>query len=167
MHALCHLADDVKNFGTTLNEISGFSFENHLQKIKKSVRTAQNPIAQISKRLTELENARCRRIPKKLHLFTSTRKKDSCFMLKNNRIAFIKEKRDDRKYVCEILSRRSLGSFFSNPSDSRLINVYFVASRREVHHRTLVEHNDLLRKMVCIPCEGGNVLVPMLHGIER
>lgn len=92
VHALCHLADDVENFGTTLNEISGFSFENHLQKIKKSVRNAQNPIAQISKRLTELENARCRRIPKKLHLFTSTRKKDSCFMLKKQQDSFYKGK---------------------------------------------------------------------------
>lgn len=133
----------------------------------KSVRNAQNPIAQISKRLTELKNARCRRIPNKLHLFTSTRKKDSCFMLDNNRIAFIKGKRDDRKYVCEMISRKSLDSFFANPSDSRLIIVYFVASRKEVHHRTLVEHNDLLRKMVCIPCEGGNVLIPMLYGIKR
>lgn len=34
VHALCHLADDVNNFVTTLNEISGFSFENHLQKKK-------------------------------------------------------------------------------------------------------------------------------------
>lgn len=71
------------------------------------------------------------------------------------------------KYVCEIISRRRLDSFFANPSDSRLIIVYFVASRKEVHHRTLVEHNDLLRKMVCIPCEGGNVLIPMLYGIKR
>lgn len=120
-HALCHLADDVNNFGTTLNEISGFSFENHLQKIKKSVRTAQNPIAQISKRLTELENARCRRIPKKLHLFTSTLKKDRCFMLRNKKIVLIIEKRDDRKYVCDIISGRSLSNFFVSPCDLTFI----------------------------------------------
>ena len=167
VHALCHLADDVENFESSLNEISAFPFENYLQNLKKCVRKAQNPIAQISKRIKEIEKSNCRRISKRTHLQVGTRKKDSCFMLKNNRIVIIREKRDDQKYVCDMISRRSLTNFFTDPCDSSLIDVYFVPSRRVVYHRILVEHLELERKIVYLPCDGGHVLIPMLHGIER
>lgn len=61
----------------------------------------------------------------------------------------------------------SFGSFFLNLSDFCFINVYFVVFRREVYYRILIEYNDLLRKMVCIFCEGGNVFIFMFYGIER
>ncbi|WAR00574.1 hypothetical protein MAR_024946, partial [Mya arenaria] len=34
VHLLIHLSDDFRNFGCSLNDISGFPFENHLQSIK-------------------------------------------------------------------------------------------------------------------------------------
>lgn len=40
VHSLVHLPEDVWNFGTSVNEICTFPFENHLQKLKKSVRNA-------------------------------------------------------------------------------------------------------------------------------
>ncbi|KAG1698564.1 hypothetical protein GQR58_005730 [Nymphon striatum] len=76
VHSLIHIPDDVKNFGTSLHEISVFQFENHLQKLKKSVKKAQNPIAQISKRLTESEKSKCRRTPKRNYHYVSVHKKD-------------------------------------------------------------------------------------------
>lgn len=71
------------------------------------------------------------------------------------------------KYVCEIISRRRFDSFFVNLSDFWFIIVYFVVFRKEVYYRILVEYNDLLRKMVCIFCEGGNVFIFMFYGIKR
>ena len=50
-----YLPDDVEYFQTTLNEISAFKFENHMQTIKKSVKNSYNPVSQIVMRLQEKE----------------------------------------------------------------------------------------------------------------
>lgn len=59
MHHLIHLADDVENMECSLSEISAFIFENYLGKLKKLVRTPNQPLAKICRRLHEyryLEN---------------------------------------------------------------------------------------------------------------
>ena len=55
VHGLLHVADDVQYFGTSLDNVSAFKYENYLQTIKRLVRGASNPIAQVSKRLHEHE----------------------------------------------------------------------------------------------------------------
>ena len=50
VHSLLHLADDVKNFNCSLNEISCFPFENYMQELKEHVRSGQNPIVQVAKK---------------------------------------------------------------------------------------------------------------------
>jgi len=57
VHSLIHLPDDVEHFNCSLNGISCFPFENYLQTLKKMVRQSRNPIAQVAKRLSELENS--------------------------------------------------------------------------------------------------------------
>ncbi len=44
VHGLIHLHEDVRHFNCSLNDISGFPFENHLQQIKKQVRSGKNPL---------------------------------------------------------------------------------------------------------------------------
>lgn len=75
VHSLQHLPDDVQHFGTSLNEISAFQYENYLFKLKKYVRKSQNPIAQIAKRMKETETFPSKQMPKKLHITISTKKK--------------------------------------------------------------------------------------------
>ena len=50
VHSIVHLPDDVINYSCSLNELSAFKFENHMQKLKKKVRNSNNPIVQIIKR---------------------------------------------------------------------------------------------------------------------
>lgn len=52
VHGLIHLPLDVQQCGS-LDHISAFPFENHLQKMKKLVRKPERPIAQIIRRLSE------------------------------------------------------------------------------------------------------------------
>jgi hypothetical protein len=53
VHGMLHIADDSTKYGCSLNAISAFPFENHLQIVKKYVRNPQNAIAQCAKRIAE------------------------------------------------------------------------------------------------------------------
>lgn len=53
IHALIHLADDVRTLGT-LDTFSAFRYENYLRKIKQLIRKAELPLQQIHNRLTEV-----------------------------------------------------------------------------------------------------------------
>lgn len=50
IHNLVHIADDVLNMGCSLSRINCFPFENTLGKIKRTLRTAVKPLAQICRR---------------------------------------------------------------------------------------------------------------------
>jgi len=54
IHGLLHLAADSKRFGP-LDNFSAFRFENYLGKLKRLVRSSNNPLAQIQRRLHETE----------------------------------------------------------------------------------------------------------------
>jgi hypothetical protein len=58
-HNLIHLVDDADHFSDilpnfSLNDISSFPFENHLQTFKKMARSYSKPLQQIAHRITEL-----------------------------------------------------------------------------------------------------------------
>lgn len=53
MHNLCHIVDDVDNFGCDLSKINCFLFENHLAAIKRLIRTPNQPLVQFCRRKSE------------------------------------------------------------------------------------------------------------------
>lgn len=55
VHNLCHLVDEVEMFGE-LNTFTAYPFENMLGKVKRLVRSGNRPLAQVAKRLLELNN---------------------------------------------------------------------------------------------------------------
>lgn len=90
-HSLTHLAVNVRNFGTSLNEICAFQFKNHPHRLKKSVRKAKLPISQLSKRIAEM--------PK----FTLHQHTTRCVhAIVGNFFAFVKEKRTNKICVCNV-----------------------------------------------------------------
>ncbi|KAI5611118.1 hypothetical protein C0J50_0024, partial [Silurus asotus] len=54
IHGLIHLSSDVRLHGH-LDLISGFPFENYLQKLKKMLRKPHSPLTQVIRRLSEIE----------------------------------------------------------------------------------------------------------------
>ena len=54
-HALSHVCQDVRNFKCSLSRINCFSFENLLGKIRKFIRTGNEPLKQFCNRHAELE----------------------------------------------------------------------------------------------------------------
>lgn len=57
-HGMLHLADDALRWGT-LDEFSAFIFENHLQYIKKLIRSNDKPLEQLSNRVYEIRRSHC------------------------------------------------------------------------------------------------------------
>jgi len=169
VHSLKHLSDDSRHFQCSLNDISAFPFENYLQILKRFVRNAKNPISQVAKRLLEHERAGShRKMANKSWHFVSVKKRNGCFLLHNENFAFVKEKRDDGRLLCDIISQKRLESFFTVPCDSKLINIVFVRNLERVRkHRRLLEVKDIDRKVACLPYQTGYVLLPLLHSMER
>lgn len=168
VHNLIHLPSDVEFFETSLNDLSGFQFENHLQTIKRFVRNSKNPIAQVAKRLAELDNVTSSKCNNKTFSRISTRTKDRCFMLHNEDFAFVQEKRADGKLDCDILKQRKVENFFGHSFNSRLLNIGYV---RNLTHRTrrsiTIDAKDITHKVICLPFKRGDVLFPLLHEVER
>lgn len=55
IHNLCHLVDEVKDFGD-LSTFNTYPFENCLQKIKKLLRTGNKPLPEVARRIFEINN---------------------------------------------------------------------------------------------------------------
>ena len=166
---MLHLHEDASRFNCSLNDISCFPFENHLQVIKKLVKNSHNPIAQVAKRMSEIENAKKGIIKhqetrQETCFSICTKGKDCCFMLHNESFAFVKEKRQDGTLVCDVLSQKDTRDFFKKPCESRLLNIVYVQRKRT--KTKLLQSEDLYRKVACLPCEQGHVLFPLLHGME-
>lgn len=53
VHNLCHIVEDVKRFGI-LTTFNAYLFENKLLKIKNLLRSGRRPLAQVAKRLSEM-----------------------------------------------------------------------------------------------------------------
>lgn len=107
VHGLIHLHEDVRHFNCSLNDISSFPFENHLQQIKKHVWSGKNPLAQVTRWLSEIEYAngnKSKTQPEaRPQMFVSTKEKDSCFLLRDERFAFIRERGGDGIMLCYVL----------------------------------------------------------------
>ena len=169
VHHLLHLHQDARHFNVSLNDISAFPFENYLQRIKKLVRNAQNPVAQAVKRISEIERAHSRKIIPKKIAFVSTKEKDCCFLLRNEKIAFLKEKRRNGDLVCDVVSLAAASDFFESPCNSKLLNIVRIRDvvLRNRNRECVLREEDLMRKAVCLPHRDGKVVFPLLHGNER
>ena len=173
-HSLTHITNDARHFKCSLNEVSAFPYENHLQFIKQLVRNGGNPIFQVTKRIKEKEyTENWKRSFIYFHVITlhymslhyiSSTLKNSCFLFLNELYAFVRKKWKDGKLVCNILDQSQTENFFFHPCESKLINIAFVKRERHLKLR-LLEKIDLYKKVVCLPYEGGYVLIPTLPAI--
>lgn len=166
VHGLIHLHEDVSHFHCSLNDISSFPFENYLQQIKKHVRSGRSPLEQVTRRLAEIEQSQLNTIRKHPKAIVSVKEKDSCFLLKDKRFAFVRQKNADGTLACEILDQRHTSLLFDKPCRSDLLNIVCTNGQGRME-KQLLREKDLIRKVACLPQEDGYVLLPLRHGIER
>jgi hypothetical protein len=168
IHSLSHIADDVQRLNQSLNDISAFPFENHLHKIKKMVRGAHNPIAQVYKRLVEVERAGgIRRMghPKSI---VRPNVRDGCFLTTDNNYAFVQSVVEPGYYRCSILDRRFVQPLFRGPCASTHVKIGVAPDFRAVlqDHRHIMRRRDFRKKVVCFLDEREPttcILLPLLH----
>jgi hypothetical protein len=169
VHNLIHVADDVLKYNCTLNKLSCFPFENYLQKLKKMIRSVSNPVAQIAKRMTEMEVI-CNEM-------TSTSDAarlspceqidigdaDNCYLLTNGNVCFVREIWENGKLRVDILPKCHLQNWFQTPCDSSKMNIFSVgdADLRKMNQKEVLYH-DLSKKLVHLAIEKSHVFLPLL-----
>ena len=165
-HALLHIHDDVRNFSCSLNDISAFEFENFMETLKKMVKNGSNPIAQIAKRLSKIEDAENL---KEVETFVlSLRRKDSCFQLRNEKICFLKNKISEDCYECDTFKLAQTESLYVTPVDSKRLGIGFIRNMNTIGFEVAeVQKKDLKMKICFLPWKNGFALFPMLHKIEN
>ena len=163
IHNLLHLAEDCQNLHSSLNEISAFKFENYLQVIKKSIRNANNPVAQIAKRKLEVET-HCTQLHKKQNeIKCSVHFRDSCFR-HNNKLVFVKRKLDDTRYECEVVHFCKVQHFYEKPMKSRDLSIGLIPARHcSLSSKKILSVEELHRKLVVLPYKDCYIVLPMIH----
>ena len=101
VHSLIHLSDDLRE-EHSLNDINAFPFENYLQSLKKMVRNGNNPIAQVAKRLHQLEEHGLK-VGKKCFSKISIHKPNNCFYLSNNNIVILTAEKGEGIFNAKML----------------------------------------------------------------
>ena len=161
VHGLCHITDDVEYFGLPLDEISAFQFENYLQKLEHLVRSRNNPVCQLTKRLSEIDFID---VKSETNTKVTVKRKDNCFLLKKG-IVFIHDIHSDGTYDCSFCSKDVLEGFFNNFVDSKELNIFYIKGNiRPVKCTKKV--TDLLRKCCCLPYKYGHVIVPLVTFVK-
>lgn len=167
VHSLIHLHQDVSYFETSLDHLSCFPFENYLQVLKKFVRKSQNPLSQIVKRVAELENNATSYSHKIVVTTASNRSKDCWFMLQNGEFACVKEQQcENNMFVCDVIRPNQIDNFFSEPCDSKVLDLGIVRNQNMQTKRKLIPRSSFKRKVVCLPYNRGFVLAPLVHDVS-
>lgn len=190
IHGLVHLSEDVKIHGN-LDLISGFPFENFLGKLKKLVRGPCNPLTQVMRRLSEIENSNyscdVEEAIKKLdkehtdgpvpecfsqqaHQFkvlamddvvVKLNERDSCVRI-DNKLVLVQNIVEDKGAVYLVGNEyKQVEHFFKYPIDSKELGIY-VASNLSTNVKCFMIGKKL-QKYVRLPFRNKFVVVPLLH----
>jgi hypothetical protein len=187
VHCLIHLADDVRHFGP-LDGISCFPFENHLGKIKRTVRRPANPLQQVVNRLAEQQtstlesqhtpvhvlkgvvdvshctasNSVCYSSLHTQHLILSSRIADSCVMLPDRKVGRIQYFYEENSTVfVAVRLFVHMESFYNYPLSSEDIGIFCVGTLNG--STCTVPLTDVVTKCFCMPMERDKFLVVPLH----
>lgn len=162
VHSLIHLTSDALRYGG-LDSCAAFPFENYLQQLKRKVKSARNPVAQIVKRIHENQQHACpngKRLTRKI----STKEPNNVYKLDESRFCQVVEKADGPgNFICRVFHRTK--ALFENPIDSRLFGVATACIR---HSRMeVIRMESLSKRAICFTKDNENIhFMSILHDIE-
>lgn len=137
------------------------------------MKSARSPLEQVIRRMTELEKTNhpnsSKVSSKDCYMQISSRKKDSCFVLKNGDFGFVQNK-SERGIECDVIKAQHTQNLFINPLQSKdYLNIAFI---KQVYFNNRKQRKWLDRKVleqmvVLLPQNEGYALFPLLHGVEN
>jgi hypothetical protein len=190
MHSLLHICDDVRQFGS-LDSYSAFAFESKLGQMKRMLRTGKQPLAQLCRRLAELEghseNCSSKSVElsvevadltkagptsglmgttlKKLNLFGvsfCTSSKADCFaFLKDGRVVRILNFLQTHEMKLVCCSFLKSECFYTYPQNSESVGVLKLKNMSAEH--ILCSVHDIAKKCMVLPRKDYFVALPVLH----
>lgn len=189
VHGLIHLSDDAKEHGFSLENISGFPFENFLGQIMKMIRSPQFPVAQVVRRISEFENVTCCRDtrdglklktshsegPAPSHIYPVTQYKeislpefcvklstgDNCIR-RNGKIGIVRNIIVVEGDPCLVYNEFTQSSdFFDYPIKSSQIGVFLLDDLSQ--DLKCVKVDDSVSKYVLLPFKNKYVGMPLHH----
>lgn len=175
VHSLIHIVDDCEIHGT-LDSSSAFPFETFLGQMKMLVRSPNKVLAQIVKRISELEHVSQLESASKKSIFDHERPVDMLRTLKHHVKPSTKK---DSFYLCENgmvikvtgFSNTQIsfkpfilrGDFFSKPVKSTNLYISKSSGMEEKIETALIDDLQLHSKCWVIPTAKGCCIVPILH----
>lgn len=123
IHTLLHLADEANEYGS-LDACSAFPFENYMHQLKLLVRSGNQPIVQVVKRVSERSSVnelllnKCSAAPA-----ISVKPPNNAYVLDNKSCCEVISEQKDY-YLCRVYEHTE--PFFKEPCDSRIVNVFQV-----------------------------------------
>lgn len=182
IHNLCHVVDDVIHFGS-LDSMSSYQFENKLHHIKLMVKQCNKPLEQVARRLSEVtacEHASFsiepelkgplsefvfKEIKLKSFVLSSKHAGNRFFLTNENEIVeFECAFYHNGKYFVKGCSLKTKDNFFSNPFQSRFLNIYISDCDKNVTQN--YEISCIQAKLFCLPYENRFVFLPILHTFQ-
>ena len=163
VHSVIHLADVARRYGS-LQNCSAYPFENYMQRLKRLVRSTQNPIVQVANRLSELKavrglNSNSHHDQKRI----KDTQPDNCYKLQSNRYCLVHDVRGGSDTaLCEVFHHTI--PLYMKPCDSRILGIQCISMRhREMEWLPL---GDLQQKALFLPqSDTTAVIIPFLHSI--
>lgn len=169
VHSLLHFADEAAKYGS-LDRCSAFCFENYLQRLKKHVRTGSRPIAQIVKRLDEVNKAKSdMKVKSKMYELNNVYPNNVFIMDNNCCCEVLTLKHPETGSTSEMLCRvfKNVKPAFDYPCESSLVGCFKVPDRNSSVQ--FVNKTKLMCKAILIKnkTESSNIFLSLLHDINN
>lgn len=153
VHTMVHLAANVQEF-TCLDSCSAFPFENYLHQLKRLIRSGKNPIAQIIKRLGEMNTHDT--IMRQSNTSLKVHPPNNAFITASGQccevVAITKDvgQMEDKEVMCRVFHRAE--PLFSEPCNSSIVGAFRVhirharmqirPARSLVRRAIMIQHQD-------------------------
>ena len=164
IHSLLHLPDDVRRLGP-LDTFSAFNFENFLGIMKRRIRSGSHPLAQISRRLSEISSSTLsEKTFNKSSKATKINKfsviigdmKNSCMLFSDDSVGIIVKQTQDTLHVKKFVKKYPL---FEKPISTSFLNLYRVPDKTK---NVCKDKNDVKAKCFICPFSGDYAIIPIL-----